>query len=376
MWTLRAQTVPAATTATSATTEATETPDVQDVLFFKDGDRLTGNLVRIEDGAVIFRTNKTAELTIQFDAIRDLRCITRFAVLRRGIRVNARNAVIGRIELRGEDLMVRPQAGSAQATITLKAAEVEYAIDDATFEREVSRHTPLREGWTITASAGASLVRATENGTALNTSALFVRAIPGVSYLPRRSRLELGVTETYDLVSAAAIAAQPARSSETNTFHAGAEYNAYVHAHLYLLGDYTFDRNYAQGLQAQHLFGGGVGWTVVQDSEQQLDVKTDFHYEIQGFTANSDNDHIVGQKLAFEYKRDLLHGLRFQEAADYLPSYTDTHKYSANSTTTLTVPLYRRLGLAVTLEDNYLNNSVPGLRRNTFRASTGLTFSK
>ena len=50
----------------------------------------------------------------------------------------------------------------------------------------------------------------------------------------------------------------------TNIFHAGLEQDRYITPRVYVLGSMAFDHNYAQGLNLQQVYGGGIGWTVDQ----------------------------------------------------------------------------------------------------------------
>lgn len=343
-----------------------------DVLLFKDGDRMSGELVRAEAGSVVFRSNKVGDVTVAFDHIRDLVSSHRFAVLRKGARVSQQNAMVGKIEVVNESLVVTPEKG---ASITLKSDEVAFAVDDATFEREVAHHTQLHEGWAVTLSLGGSLVRSTENGTAFNTDLALSRSLPGVEYLPRRNRTSIGIRDSYDLIRTANIGTG-ASETETHIFHAEAEHNEYIHTRFYVLGNYSFDRNYAQGLLAQQLVGGGVGWTVLHTLVQQLDLKSDLHRESQGFTDATNNDVLYGQKFVVDYDRSLPGNLNFHQTSDYLAAYNLPHRYSANTTAVISMPLFWHIGLSLTTTDNYLNNPLPGLKRNTLRVATSLTFSR
>lgn len=344
----------------------------KDTLLFLDGDLLTGELSRIEDGYAVFNSSKFGQVRVDFGHVKDLKCPRNFAVFRKGVKVRKANAVIGRFELKDGKIVVIPPSGD---TITMEYADIAYAVDDLTFEQEISRKRNIHEGWSYEAQAGVSLVRATENGTAINAAGTLTRTLPGVDFLPRRNSSNLNVTDTYERVRQPAFdPEQPAVIAETHTFHASAEHNEYLHSKFYVLGEWSFDRNYAQGLLAEQSWGGGVGWSALSSFDNTLDIKTDFHHESQQFTENYQNDVLLGQKIVIEYERSLPKGMRFRESADYSPAYNEPHRYQANGTATLTLPIVWRIGLAFTVTDNYLNNPVPGFRRNTFRFATNLTF--
>ena len=221
-------------------------------------------------------------------------------------------------------------------------------------------------------------MRSTENGTELDSDLSLSRTVPGVDYLPRRSRSSLNIRDSYDLLTQPNLYAyegEPAAiTNESHTFHADVEHNEYLHSHVFALAKYSFDRDFATGLTSQELYGAGFGWTVIETYLQELNLKTDFHREIQNFTVDTDNDVLYGQTFSVEYQRQLPGNLTFRTSNSYLSSYNLPHKYSADSTTVLTVPLLWRMGISFTVEDKYLNNPVFGLNRNTFRFTTSLTY--
>ena len=345
----------------------------EDTLLFRSGDRLTGELERIEHGAAIFRGNITGSVTIHFSSIQDLKVKRRFAVIPHGKIVSEQNAIRGTLELRGDDLIITLSAGTP---VTLKASDIEYAFDEATFERELAHHVRLFEGISESAGIGGSFVRSTEDGVAFNTNLSLTRVSPGVDFLPRRRRTELNLSENYEFITRHDLYSQTSQDLHNQVFDASLEQNEYLHSRFFLLGTYTFGRNYSQGLQAEQIFGGGFGLTLFGGYPQQLDIKTDLHRESQGFLDPTNNDVLFGQKIAFDYQCHLPGNLHLRQEADYLPAYNLPHRYSADSTTTLTVPLFRHfIGLTVTGTDNYLNVPSPGLKRNTFRLTTSITFS-
>ena len=55
-----------------------------DVLIFANGDRLTGKLVSVTDGNVVFNSDMAGTLTISIDKIKQLKSGAQFALLRKG----------------------------------------------------------------------------------------------------------------------------------------------------------------------------------------------------------------------------------------------------------------------------------------------------
>jgi hypothetical protein len=345
----------------------------EDVLVFKDGDRLTGQMERAERGVVIFRTNKLGEVRVSFSEIKQLICVDQFAVLKQGVRVTKANAIIGRLEVENDKVIVIPLSGPH---VELSEYDVAYAIDDKTFEHEVSRKAYFHEGWTATASLGASVVRGSNDSVEINSNLYMTRTLPGVDYLPRRNRTSLSIRDTYNVTKRADYYNDGATVDDhSHIFNADLERNEYIREHFYILGSYSFYRNYASGLLAQHVLGAGVGYTLINNYVQQLDLKTDFNRNAQYFNDYTTNDILWGQKLAADYRRELPGNITAQIMVDYTPSYNLPHKYQANGNAIVTLPVYRNIGISFTTTDGYLNNPSYGSKRNTFQFSTNLSYS-
>ena len=362
----------------------------QDVLIFANGDQLTGKLERVTAGDVVFASEMAGELTISLDKVKELRSGAEFALLRKGQRVGDTQAQAGSVEVAGGNLTLIPLAGQPAATVPVK--DVEYLIDKATFDKQVSRKADFRSGWIGTITGGASIERSTTNGTTLTASAALVRAIPTVPWMPARNRTSVDVTESYGRLSTPVIPPPPCQPPAVpcalpaevlnSIFHADAERDEYFSPRMFALADTSFDHNYGQGLQLQQLYGGGVGWTAIKNEKQELDLKVDVHYEKQQYIATQVNGtavvtpsvNIIGSTIFEQYSRNLPRKILFTETADILPAWNDFKAYSANFTASLSVPVFKHLSATVMTTDNFLNDPAPYYRKNSYQFITGVTY--
>jgi hypothetical protein len=380
--------MPLAQTQTLA--EPAPAKPAQDVLIFANGDQLTGKLERVTAGDVVFASEMAGELTISLDKVRELRSGAEFALLRKGERVGKTQAQAGSVAVAGGNLTLTPAAGQAVATVPVK--DVEYLIDKATFDKQVSRKADFRSGWTGTITGGASIERSTTNGTTLTAGLALVREIPTVPWMPARNRTSVNVTESYGKLSTPVIPPPPCQPPAVpcalpaevlnSIFHADAERDEYFSPRMFALADTSFDHNYGQGLQLQQLYGGGIGWTAIKNEKQELDFKADVHYEKQQYIATQVNGtatmtpsvDIIGSTIFEEYHRNLPRKILFTETANILPAWNDFKAYSANLTASLSVPVFKRLSATVMTTDNFLNDPAPYYRKNSYQFITGITY--
>jgi hypothetical protein len=347
-----------------------------DVIVFANGDQLTGTLLRGVGDTVVFKSDMAGELTLPLSKIREMRSNGSFAVLRKSRPVSRASVDTGTILLQGASMIVA-HADAPPETVPLP--DVAFVIDQSTYDRELQKLPGIGYGWSGTVTAGASFVRSTNNGSTFNGALTAVRAIPTVPWLPARNRTSFGLAETYGQLSEPVIPPTtpptPNNSVKTNIFHGGAERDEYFTQRVYGLAQMAFDHNYSQGLQLAQNYGGGVGWTVLKQPKQQLDVKADVHFLQQQFQTPVNNQNLVGSTLAEVYARRFPHRLVFNESASLLPAWNNTSAYAANVNGTLLLPVFKRLSFSVTATDNFLNDPATYYQKNSFVFTTGLTYA-
>lgn len=348
-----------------------------DVLIFTNGDQLTGHFERASGGSVVFKSDMAGELTIPFDKIKELRSAGSFSMLKKG--PPSKSNLVGQGQVSVADGNVAVTA-APQPPVTLPVKDLGYLVDTPTYDREIHHEAGFREGWTGSVTAGATLVRATDNNTTLTGAIALARVSPSVTYLPTRNRTTFNLIETYGTAKAKIIPAPapslPAyTSTKTSIFHSDAERDEYFTPRLYALGDVAFDHNFAQGLSLQQLYGVGIGWTAIQTAIQQLDFKADIHYERQQFFVSSSNVNLIGSIFGENYHRNLPRKLVFTEEGTFIPSWNHPSDYSAIAMAGIVLPTWKRLGITFNATDNYLSNPSPGYKANSFQFVAGVTYS-
>ena len=356
-----------------------------DVLVFSNGDQLTGKLERITAGNVVFASDMAGELTISVDKIKELRSGAEFALLKKGDVVGKTQVPEGSVAVAGGNLTLSTSADQNEATVPAK--DVDYLIDKATFDQQVSKKAGFRTGWNGTLTGGANIERSTTTGTTLNAGLSLVRAIPTVPWMPARDRTTFDVTESYGKESTPIIPpttpATPPEVVLSSIFHADAERDQYFSPRLFALGDVSFDHNYGQGLQFQQVYGGGIGWTAIKSGKQELDLKVDVHYEKQQYITTPVNGSVVtttptvnliGSTIFEGYHRNLPRKIVFTETANILPAWNNSNDYSANVMAALSMPVFKRLSATVSATDDFLNDPAEYYRKNSFQFITGVTY--
>ena len=358
-----------------------------DRLIFKNGDQLTGTLVRGTGSSIVFKSDMAGEITVSLDNVRELRTQANFAVIPKGVPMTPSRAQDlihpGTLAYKDAAVEVTPPTGvSSSVPVTIPETNVAFIIDQTTFDRELRRYS-LLSGWQGSATAGATDVQATSYGPTFTAGLNLVRAMPGVAFLPPHDKTVFNLNEAYGKLTQPFIPqpAPPAKPipdsvAKTSIFHADLEYDRYISPRFYGLGDLAFDHNYAQGLHLQQVYGGGFGWTPLQRPRQQLDLKVDVHYLKQQFNSSlaSQNQDLIGSTFSETYRRNLPGKLLLTESGNVLPAWNNPNAYSANGNINLALPTFHRLTVNFGASDNFINDPPLGFQKNSFQFTTNLGY--
>jgi len=337
---------------------------------------LNGTLERGIGNSIVFKSDVAGEITVSLDKVKLLRASGSFAVLGKNAPISRKAVTPGTIQYSDKKLTVTTPQGAVE---TLPEDHIAYIIDQPTYNRELAKLPGPLYGWNGSVHGGATVVRSTNNGLTYTAGVALVRAIPAVPFLPARNRTSFDLQETYGKLTSPVIPQttppSPPSVALTSIFHAHAERDQYFSPQFFALAQTSFDHNYAQGLDLQQVYGGGIGWTTLKNGRQQMDVKADLHYEEQDFQTASSNQELIGSTLSEAYHRNMPRKLVFTESASVLPAWNNSSAYSANALLGLVMPVFKRLGLTVTSTDNFLNDPSAGFRKNSFQFVTAASYS-
>ena len=342
-------------------------PAANDTLIFTNDEQLTGELLQADSAGITFRSPSAGDLKVPWDHIKDLKSNKSFAVIPKNQKLTRKgvSAAIPRGPVEVENKAVEIGGGKSVPT-----GEVDQVITESAFDKAVNHSPGFFGGWTGSASAGVSLVRATQNATTFTGNISLVRAIPSVDWLPPRNRTFFLYNQAYGSTSQVDFP-----TIKTNIFHAEAERDEYLSRRFYVLGNIAFDHNFSQGLDLQQQYGGGIGYTVIKSALQELDVKADLHYEKQTFFLPVQTFNLIGSTFGETYLRHLPHTILLTQFGSISPAWNNTSAYSAHVGADLAFPVFRGIAFNVGATDDYLNNASFPSNKNSSTFTTGLTYS-
>ena len=297
-----------------------------DVVVFTNGDRLTGKLVREVNGIVTFHSDLVGDIDVSWDKIKELHTAGNFAVLEKGViperKLGEGQVSIGQISVEDARIHFTGTAAATHPIPSIATAEAAYVIDQAALDKQLLREPGFFEAWNGSATAGLTLVKATENQYTVNSAVALARIVPTVNWLKPRNRTTADFNSSFGKITSPAYidatgAFVPETITKSNILHGDGERDQYFSPRFYYLADLSFDHNYAQSLDLQQVYGAGVGYTVLKRPKQELDVKAVAQYESQRFfdASAGTNQNLIGATFAGNYLLTMRKGITLHAAA-------------------------------------------------------------
>jgi hypothetical protein len=345
-----------------------------DVLVLSNGDTLHGKFVNEIDGKVSFHSDPLGDLTVPWEKIKELHTGQALAVLDKTIKRRGKNKgkqiPTGTVDVAADAVTVH--AEPAPAPIPVKNAE--YIVDRPTLDKQLFGEPGFFSAWNGAATAGATLVKATQNQYTVSGGLGLVRAVPTVPWLAPRNRTSADFSGSYGKIT------QPGSPTlKSAIYHIDGERDQYFSSRVFALGQVAFDHNFAQDLELQQTYGGGFGWTFLKAEKQEADVKGTIQYEKQKFISGGagTSQNLIGSTFGLSY---VLHAklLTYTQNLAYIPAYNTPRAYSASEANVVTFPAYKNLGFSLGTMDTYLNDppaSTPPTKRNSFQFTMGLSYA-
>jgi Protein of unknown function, DUF481 len=358
-----------------------------DVIVFTNGDQLSGKFVQAIGDSVTFHSDIVGDINIDWSKIKELHTGQKVGVIEKGVQFKHHqipaSVPVGTMSVADQQITVQPTTNATIAPIPIKNAH--FIVDETTMNKQLRGHPGFFQAWNGAATAGLTIVEATQNQYSFNGAVALARVVPTVSWLDPRNRTTVDYSQSYGKITDPAYTAPdgtfvPSTFSKSSILHADAERDEYVTPRFYFLGMMSFDHNYSQSLDLQQIYGGGIGYTVIKTPTQELDVKATVQYERQAFfnTVMNENQDLIGSTFGAYYTLHLPNSIIFSQQVLYIPAWNNLHAYSIAETDALTFPAYKNFGFTLGTLDTYLNNvplTFPPTKRNSFQFTAGVTYT-
>jgi len=341
-----------------------------DVLIFGNGDKLTGKILSADSAAVTFQSEVAGKVTIPWTTVRELQSASSFVAIPKGVVLvrgsEPTGTLRGKMALNKQDLELKGDDPAPVQTLPLN--KVATVIPASTFT-EVNKPVGFFTNWHGRGAFGVNLTRSTQDVLGYSTGFNAVRQDPSVPWESLKSRDTIDVNYVQSKISSYG------ESIDISIMNALYERDHFITPRFYLLGIAYLERNNSQGLNLRQNYGGGPGYFLVWNERTSFEVYGALRYSYQQLTDPSFNRSIFGGRFGEFLTHRFKSGASFSERATYYPAFNYEKDYFASFSVSLSVPVYKRLGVQISAFDNYFNEPPPGFKRNSFQSSLGLTYA-
>lgn len=341
-----------------------------DQITLKNGDRLTGTVVKSDGKTLVLHTDAAGDVTFQFAAIQEIKTDQQLHVgLSNG------QTLVGPITTSDGKLEIATKtAGTVETT---KENVVVIRNDADQFAYEKSLHPGLRQGWEGGANVGFSLTRG--NSQTENLSLAFTAA---------RTTLHDKFSLYANSVFATNNLASP--STTVNTQAGGVRYDRNLNPRMFAFVGADFGSNALQFLDLRGAYGGGFGFHVVKSDTTTLDLLGGINYTHETYSNGPVNLPITVPPTFVSYGKtnrfvaailgeELMHkvgkGTVLTESLYFYPNLQDTGQYRTTFSFGTVTKIKTWLGWQNQFGDIYVSNPPTGSKKNDIVLTTGLNFS-
>lgn len=329
-----------------------------DQIVMKDGDRITGRIVKKDGSTVTVASRNFGTVTLNWDDIATVKTEEALNVV-----LSGDQTVKGAIESRGERIAVAVPGGER----TVEPAGILALRNDAeqkAYER--LRHPGLLDLWTINGSLNLA-------GTKGNAKTLVITTPLNFARVSSTSKTTAYFNAIRSTATVNGVNAQTA-----NAVRGGWGYSRNLTKRMFLNGfnDYEYDK--FQSLDLRVVLGGGAGWHAWKGEHGSLDLvgggawnREKFDPAPQPAYTRSSGEAYWGDDFAYKLnaRTSLTQSFRM------FNNLSRGGEYRMNFDVGATTALTKWLNWSVAVSDRYLSNPVPGRMSNDLLYTTGLGFT-
>jgi len=325
-----------------------------DEITAKNGERLTGKIVKLDGGKVTIDSATAGAVTLAWDQVKEASSEGELTVV-----LSDGRTLKGKIGMGADRLVITTATGVESAPL----GEVR-GLRDADEQKKYERleKPSVLALWAGYFDIGASLARGNADTTTIATAM-------NASRVTRNDKTTAYFNQIYGRAKVSGI-----ETTNAEAIRGGWAYSRSLRKRLFLNGfnDYEYDK--FQSLDLRFVAGGGLGVSVLNTEKNRLDLVGGGSYNRERFSTG------LVRNSAEAYWGDdwnwkLAGSSSLKQAFRMFNNLSSPGEYRVNFDIGLVTNINKWLGWQITLSDRYLSNPLPGKKRNDVLASTGLRIS-
>jgi putative salt-induced outer membrane protein YdiY len=323
-----------------------------DQVTLKNGDRVTGKIVKKDGAALTFKSDVFGDVTIPWDNVTEVVSDEPLTVV-----LPDGKSIQGKVATTEKKLEVATPTTKESIAI----ADV-GAIRNADEQKawEGLQHPGLLHAWAGYADLGVSLARGNADATVITTAMSATRET-------RSDKTNLHFNQIYSTGTVA----DGSNAKIAEAIRGGWAYDRNLTPRLFvnLFNDYEYDL--FQGLDLRFVIGGGLGYSVIKNDQTQFDLLGGAAYNREKF-----NTPLTRNSAELYWGNNLLH--KFSKITSLTQSFrmfnnvSELGEYRINFDLGAVTTLKKWLSWQLTVSDRYLSNPLPDRKQNDVLFTTGI----
>ncbi|HKN74803.1 MAG TPA: DUF481 domain-containing protein [Candidatus Acidoferrum sp.] len=349
------------------------TAALADQVTLKNGDRLTGTIVKSDAKTLLLKSDFAGDVNLQWDAVTSI--ISTQAL---HLALKDGQTIVGTVTTNdGKFEVTTKDTGSVTASkdivVGVRDDAEQKAYDD---QIERLRHPHLTDFWSGLLDTGLSLTRG-------NSQSLTYTLSGKAARVTESDKISIYSTAIYSDSTVNGVS-----STTAHAIRGGIRNDLNISNRFFIFGFTDFEYDQFQDLNLRNVLGGGLGYHVIKTKSTIFDVFGGGSYDqaFYGATAATTTEPAMpsvtrktGEVVLGEtFNSKLNSRTSVTEQFSLYPNISDTGTYRFQFDTTISTKLKNWLSWQVTYSDRYISNPLPGFKTNDLILSTGvrLTFGK
>ena len=339
-----------------------------DQVTLKNGDRLSGNIIKYDGKNLIIKSELAGDVTIPWE---NVMAVTSTQPLNVTLKDGQR--IVGTVATDGTKFNVATKDTGSVAAARESVAGIRNDADQKAYDAEIERYKSPRliDLWTGAFDLGFAQTRGNSDTETFTLGAAAVRATSKDK-----------ITVTYNQIFSNSNASGPSLTT-ANAKRGGIAYNLNVAPKMFVFGLVNLENDQFQSLDLRFNPAGGVGYHAVNTPNTVLDfslgasLDKEFYSAPAGSPAGTSGVTHSYAEILFgeELSRKFTKTISMHENLVFYPNVSSIGNYRMNFDISAVAAIKKWMSFQVTASDRYLSDPLPGKKDNDILFTTGLRFT-
>lgn len=340
-----------------------------DQVMLKNGDRLTGTVVKSDGKTLVLHTDAGGDVTLKYDAIQEIKTDQELHVSLKGGKT-----AVGPVSTSDGKLEI---ATKASGTVEVPKEDVTLIRNDAEeLAYEKTLHPGLMHGWNGGANVGFSVARG--NSQTENLAVAFNAVHPTLN--DKITLYASSIDTKNDLATPSTVA---------NLEQGGFRYDRNMNPKLFVFGAADFMSNALQFLDLRQVYTGGFGFHAIKSDKTILDFLGGINYTHETYSNGTPvpnttpvvyesygkTNRFAALTLGEELNQKAGKSTVITQSFDFYPNLQQTGQYRGTFNLGTVTKISKWLGWQNQFGDIYVSNPPTGAKKNDVLLTTGLNIS-